>query len=628
MPEPDHAKPADPEPQSPPLEDSSDGPALDRRTFLKGGLIAGGALLGGAVAITELAHTGGGHSGHPIESTTPAPAPTRIFRKSAATRAPNILVIVVDQMRSSPRWISAAPISSRLTPNLGALASEGVSFASHYTASNDCTPARATLLTGLYTHQTGCMITGGSTLDPGFPTWGGMLREHGYKTYWYGKWHLAHGDNKWTQEGGERALERYGFAGGTYPSPDGAPGQGWRVDPLITSQFKHWFDDSAHEEPWCTTVSLVNPHDIAWWYTWTDRVTAEAHAPAVTRRMPANFETPELLVKRDKPRLQLSLQETAAQSFGAVPFEGPGTRRAWWSMLDLYAKLQHEVDRHVGSVLQVLQSRPEVAENTVVVFTSDHGEYAGAHGLRGKGAAAYEEGIRVPLIVKDPRGVLTSAHGQLRNQLTSSVDIAPMLLSIASGSEQWRREAHYEHLADRLDLTSILEDPSAPGRSHVLHSTDEVLSEFALEPYAANAPAHVLAVRTRRAKLVTYSDWRAGTTEPITDRGQSELYDYRTRSGRLELHNDIGRSPLEASMRATLAELYRREMARPLPGYLAHAHRIGFSGYFSTAKNDARGAAAARLRRAEREHRGPAMDLDSRPTSEIEGWSKAPHRAR
>ena len=54
-------------------------------------------------------------------------------------------------------------------PNLARIRNGGVSFADHYTASNDCTPARSALLTGLYTHQTGCLITGGSTLDPGFP---------------------------------------------------------------------------------------------------------------------------------------------------------------------------------------------------------------------------------------------------------------------------------------------------------------------------------------------------------------------------------------------------------------------------------------------------------------------------
>ena len=97
-----------------------------------------------------------------------------------------------------------------------------MSFERHYTAAERLQPPRAALLTGLYTHQTGCMITGGSTLDPGFPTWGTMLREQGYHDDWYGKWHLTHGDNRWTPRTG-RGLDRYGFGGGTYPVADGAP---------------------------------------------------------------------------------------------------------------------------------------------------------------------------------------------------------------------------------------------------------------------------------------------------------------------------------------------------------------------------------------------------------------------
>ena len=323
-----------------------------------------------------------------------------------------------------------------------------MSFARHYTASNDCTPARSTLLTGLYTHQTGCMITGGSTLDPGFPTWGTMLREHGYHTRWFGKWHLTHHDNHWTPLTGEPALERYGFAGGVYPSPDGAPGQGWRVDPRIAATSSPTGSrGEADAEPWCTTVSFVNPHDIAWWYEWSDRVPAEASARPTVHRLPPNYETPELLRERHKPRLQRSLQETAAASFGPVPFSGPEALERWLEFLDLYVKLQLEVDRHIGEVLRVLESRPEVAANTVIVFTSDHGEYGASHGLRGKGASAYEEGIRVPLIVKDPRGLLTSEPEVQRTQLTSSVDVAPLLLTIATGSEEWRSEPRYAHLA-------------------------------------------------------------------------------------------------------------------------------------------------------------------------------------
>jgi arylsulfatase A-like enzyme len=569
---------------------------VDRRTFLKGGLVAGGAIAGAGLAI---------HLADPADSTTPPPgaAPTQpVAGTPEGTRRhrPNILVIIVDQLRF-PQWFSTAAVGLELPPNLQALRQGAVSFARHYTASNDCTPARSTLLTGLYTHQTGCMITGGSTLDPGFPTWGTMLREHGYHTRWYGKWHLTHHDNKWRQPGGEAALERYGFAGGTYPSPDGAPGQGWHVDPRIAHQFEEWLAHEGGAEPWCTTVSFVNPHDIAWWYAWSDRVPAEATAPRVVARLPPNFETPQLLFERHKPRLQRSFQDTTAASFGPVPFTGPDAPGRWLSFVDLYMKLQLEVDRHVGRVLHALESRPEIAANTVIVFTSDHGEYGSSHGLRGKGASAYEEGIRVPLIVKDPRGVLTSRPDVTRSQLSSSVDVAPLLLTIASGSSDWRRDPHYAHIAHRLDLARILADPTAPGRRFVLHASDETVTEFAVEPYAADAPLHVVALRTAQGKLATYSNWPTEGIVPLSQGQESELYDYRTHGGRLELNNGAGHSPLEESLRADFERAFGEELRAPLPGRLRAAHGRGFADYFSTAKNAATNAAARRKRRSERE---------------------------
>ncbi len=396
--------------QQPPSAGPSQGRRVDRRTFVKGSLAAGGLIAAGGLGIDRFADasedSGQNAARSAAASVPPPPTPAQ----------PNILVILVDQLRY-PAWFSPTADGTGLPPNLRRLRQGAVSFAGHYTASNDCTPARATLLTGLYTHQTGCMITGGSTLDPGFPTWGTMLREHGYETRWYGKWHLTHHDGKWGRVRGERALARYGFAGGTFPSPNGAPGQGWRLDGHIAQQFGRWFKHERTAEPWCTTVSFVNPHDIAWWYVWSDRVAAEASAHPVTEGLPANFETPGLLIERGKPMLQRSLQETAAASFGPVPFEGPEVVALWSDFLNLYAKLQREVDRHIGHVLDTLESRPDVAANTVVVFTSDHGEYGGSHGLRGKGAGAYEEAIHVPLLVKDYRGQLTQASEAPRTQL-------------------------------------------------------------------------------------------------------------------------------------------------------------------------------------------------------------------
>jgi arylsulfatase A-like enzyme len=601
---------------------------IDRRTFLKGGLLAGGALLGGGAAIAAIAkeveepsapmHHARRHAqrnatprpGTPPASTAPPSTSARAGK--GARGGPNILVIVVDQLRT-PQWFTASPALARMLPNITRLRREGISFERHYTASNDCTPARSTLLTGLYTHQTGCMITGGSTLDPGFPTWGGMLREHGYATWWFGKWHLTHGDNKWNVLQDAGSLEPYGFSGGTYPSPDGGPGQGWRVDPQIAAQFEEWFaEDGASSQPWCTTVSFVNPHDIAWWHKWTERVPAERSAPALVRGLPPNYETPEMLEAHGKPLLQLSFQQTAAASFGAVPLVGPDVTEAWTPFFDLYVKLQRNVDEHVGMVLRTLESRPEVAANTIVVFTSDHGEYGGSHGLRGKGGGAYEEAIRVPLIVKDPRGALTAATGRPRTQLTSSVDVAPMLLSIASGSSAWRRNPRYAHLADRADLAKILANPGARGRPFVLHTTDEIVTEFATEPYAADAPLHVVALRAANAKYATYSNWTPDGIAPLPEGQERELYDYRTRAGRMELHNlaavqgsaaarASAAGGLEGSLHRMFARALREELRGSLPRHLQEAHGLGFENYFLTAKKAARGAAAARLRREESE---------------------------
>jgi arylsulfatase A-like enzyme len=590
---------------------------VDRRTVLKHGLIAGGVLTGAGAAIAAAAETIGDKGDPP----TPAAAsPAR------ARKRPNILVIVVDQLRY-PQWFSPDPSGVGLPPNLRRLRDGAVSFARHYTASNDCSPARSTLLTGLYTHQTGCMITGGSTLDPGFPTWGTMLRDHGYRTRWLGKWHLTHGDNHWTEFTGERGLERYGFAGGIYPSPDGAPGQGWRVDPLIAERFSEWFAEEGGSEPWCTTVSFVNPHDIAWWYKWSDRVPTEATAPPTIARLPPNYETPELLQEHHKPRLQLSFQDTEAASFGPVPFTGGEAGERWLEFMNLYVKLQLEVDRHIGSVMRTLESRPEVAANTVVVFTSDHGEYGASHGMRGKGASGYEESIRVPLLIKDPRGLITSEPEQVRTQLTSSVDVAPLLLTIATGSNDWRREPHYAHIASRLDLAGILADPAAPGRSFILHATDETVTEYAIEPYAADAPLHIVALRTPEAKFATYSNWPENGIAPLSRGEEVELYDYSTQNGRLELHNSAGHSRIEDAMRAKYKQALVEELREPLPPRLISAHARGFADYFAIARKITISAAASRKRHSEREQqegfppsygerprRGGAPPFDLRPT--------------
>jgi hypothetical protein len=132
----------------------------------------------------------------------------------------------------------------------------------------------------------------------------------------------------------------------------------------------------------------------------------------------------------------------------------------------------------------------------------------------------------------------------------------------------------------------------------VLHATDEVVTEFATEPYAADAPLHVAAVRTARAKYAAYSHWQPQGTTPLSEGQEYELYDYRTRPGRLELHNGAGESPLEGSLAGLLGRAWDAELRGSLPRHLRVARERGFEDYFTVAR---RAVLQAARRRAERE---------------------------
>ncbi|WP_405495402.1 sulfatase-like hydrolase/transferase [Nocardia sp. NBC_00511] len=484
---------------------------------------------------------------------------------------PNILVVLVDEMRS-PMWFPEQSVLDTILPNIAALRNKSVSFQQHYTAANDCTPSRGALVTGLYSHQTGCLATSQSELAVGFPTWGSMLREQGYRTSWYGKWHLGHFAD--TTPGG---LDRYGFDGGTYPSPNGAPEQGLQMDGRIVDQFVDWFNTDAAQGPWCTTVSLVNPHDIQWWPRWTRRTLAFNNIPRWINDLPGNFETLDQLSR--KPRLQKALVEVSAATFGLAPYGTPGADQEWIDMRNLYLWFQQQVDTQIGRVLTELATRPEVADNTVVVFTSDHGDYAGSHGLHGKGGGAYDEAIRVPLFVHDPRGRLTPAPGT-RDQLTSSIDLAPLLLTIGTGGNGWRSDDRYAHLARRHDIAAVAADPGAAGRPWVLHTTDEHSIEEAAVRFNDDAPGHVIAVRTADAKFVRYSQWVQGSSDIDPAHAEEyELYDYSTDGGRLELDNSAA---VGGALRDSMSRLHDEavaELHEPLPSYLAQAQQDGWNDY-------------------------------------------------
>ena len=563
--------------------------SVSRRQFLKTGALSTGAIAVGATFPQIL---------------------TRAAGPSSST--PNILLIICDQWRF-PQHLTHQErefLDSRL-PNYRWLRDRSVKFTGHYGAAAACTPVRSTILTGLYTHQTGILNTfadngqkdQANTLNPGFQTFGTALQKLGYQTHWYGKWHESPATAVDLAAAGLPAnLERYGFGGGTFPlyiGPDGKPitiiggphngqpdtlspigflNQGIELDGFIAGQFEQWFAEyDPAKGPFATTVSLINPHDIKNYPvdTLQDRLTSRDHFIGAK---PPNYEDLTTLQEK-KPSLQQALYYT--NQLGEDPDQG------WRNYLDYYYWLQVQVDAQIGQVLRTLDQRREIAENTVVIFTADHGDHGGSHGLHEKSMTVYEESIHLPLFIYDPTRRRTRFEEVSRSQLTSSVDLFPLLLTIATGGESWKSDSRFSYLSPRVDWAGLLSDPAVRGRDYILSTSDEFFGdEFdpsgTLAP--SDAPFHVIGLRTPTAKFATYNYWTLGSVNlNYSERQEQELYNYRTEQGRLELENTAA---TETWLAARLEQFVRtevlpRELRAPLPDPYQAVHEEAIQAYIN-----------------------------------------------
>jgi arylsulfatase A-like enzyme len=559
---------------------------MDRRDFLKKG---GAVLAGGVLADMGIFEHAAG-------------AAVKIDRK------PNIVFILVDEMRFPrvfPNGVgSPEEFLSQFMPNVYQLWLHGVKFTSYYSSGNACSPARATIATGLYPHQQWLLATRtatGPALQPAFPTYGKLLRGLGYETPYIGKWHLSNPP----EQGVRGYLENYGFRGFTNPDPTGTNGQGAQQDGDIAGQAIQWLETRRPtERPFCLTVSFVNPHDKQFFWAGSEgtfyenlfagqplQPFAKAYKsvpgedspqsygyPAV----PPNWESRQDLTDHRKPDTQQVIRSFQEAVWGGAPDDSGVTGFSvqpsplepkqlgmavapysyWQRGMDMYTLVLQMVDAQIGNVVRSLPQR--LASNTVFVFASDHGEYAGAHGLlSGKLGTAYEEAINIPLIVTDPSGRFASQIDKPRTQLASSVDLAPMLVTLGNrGSISWRKGDLARVYGERLNLVPLLSNPAAAGRDHVLFATDEIL------PAAMNylkAPTHVLAVRTPEVKLVAYSHWAKGTTRPIKAKMGIEFYDYSTAAGRAETQSNPDDSRVQPLLNKLFGEYSSRQMEAPLP---------------------------------------------------------------
>jgi len=399
----------------------------------------------------------------------------------AEEKPPNVLLILVDSMRTSC-W---TPLLN--TPNLDLLSSSGVSFTNHFVSATPCSPSRAYLLTGTYTTQNkmylNCDFTEGDRqprLDTRIPTLGRLFQKAGYDTPYRGKWHLS---RRADRRGKKDKLEDYGFTGWKSPdSPFGGPPYGGAIlDPVYTRQAVDWIlDADNHKKPWFMTLSLVNPHDVAAF----PRFYPQRKLRRIkTKEPPPNWQDD----LSGKPGAQLEYRELYNKLVGKID---PKDADMWRRYIDYFIFCIEDMDANVGKVLEALD-KTGMRDNTIILFTSDHGEMAGSHGLRGKDTFVYEEKMRVPLIVSAP-GMLP--QGVTTGAMSSNVDVMPTLVSLAgigSGLPYMAGE----------DLTPIFNDPAASVRDEViLHHDSEIRTMTTIGDKAPSNFKHPTHIRCLRDK--------------------------------------------------------------------------------------------------------------------------------
>ncbi len=398
-------------------------------------------------------------------------------------RRPNVLLIVSDQERQRG-WL---PSSVEL-PNRQRLINEGIEFTRFHTHTSPCSPSRATLFTGQYVPQHGVpenVIHPGvhAELDPAVPTLGHVARAQGYRSSYLGKWHLSHA--------AEPDMDAYGFSDwqGNDKHYMGWAGTGMAFDPVIAEQAVSWLGDHGGQpDPWMLTVALVNPHDVMWfpmdqpdWRAqhphqlefsrrllgsarWKDGDVVPSYdepIPHIFDALPDNFSD-DLFTKPEVQRTWLYEQQHWI--YGSIDHADP---QPWMRQLDYYAALHRHGDENLGRVLAALDASG-AADDTVVIFTSDHGDQCGSHGLRSKGPWIYDETMRIPLYMRVPG---MTHPGTSTQALATHVDLATTI-GLLMGAEREELPTF-----QGIDLRPVLETPATAGRDHILFAQDSAWYE-------------------------------------------------------------------------------------------------------------------------------------------------------
>ena len=393
----------------------------------------------------------------------------------------NILFILTDQERQ----FQSLPPGYRL-PGRERLRGMGVSFENHQIASAVCTPSRSTILTGQHIQHTRVFDNMGfpwsASMSTEIPTIGHMLREAGYYTAYQGKWHLSEELEEIGHTGappqlmGRELFESYGFS--DYIGVGDIIGHmlgGYQNDGVISEISQRWLRTKGKPlneagKPWFLAVGLVNPHDVMYYNTdrpgekVQERDTqlmqinrAPAHATYQQRwdfELPATRKQP--FDEKGRPPAHWQFRLANGSFLGLVPNED----RRWEALTNYYLNCIQDSDQYVQQLIDELEGLG-MLDNTIIVFTSDHGEMAGVHGLYGKGSTAYREQNNVPLIIAHPE----FAGGRTCRAVTSHVDLVPTMVAMSGKASPEKKASLTEGLPGE-DLTGVLDAAeSAPANA-------------------------------------------------------------------------------------------------------------------------------------------------------------------
>jgi uncharacterized sulfatase len=339
------------------------------------------------------------------------------------------------------------------TPNIDRLAESGVTFTRAYTTCPLCTPARAGLFTGIYPHTAGAW-TNNLPLGDNIKTMGQRFADAGYHTAYVGKWHLDGHDYFGTGICPPGWDERYWYDGKRY------------LEELDPDQVRLWRQG-------LNTVQDLREHDIRPEFTWAHRVSDRAVAFLET-----HAESPFLLVvSYDEPHHPYTCPPEYAEPFlnygypvGPAAYDTledkPAHQREWAASTQvqlrdgryhhpLYFGCNSFVDHEIGRVIDATHVRGD--QDTYIIFTSDHGDMMGAHGLVGKGPAMYEEITWMPLIVERPA---RAGAGTLCETVVSHIDLLPTMLELAG--------MQGPSILEGENIAPLLQGAENPGRSAII----------------------------------------------------------------------------------------------------------------------------------------------------------------